>query len=173
MSHHNNVDKVSFSLYATTMKLRKVTEDVFGRVFYTTRVSSLSEFATPFPAEYYVSLVWNNAPISAVKAEELGRQLILSGCRYIVTAGETGNTLETSFDRAYLHLGQERKVSEQDFVMTASLQNENMQGTIEFFAHMTNFDNHEFTKFLIVFLDIHKKARVEVIRIMKRSVILF
>ena len=155
------------------MVLKKLAQDIYGRVFYASRLDAVSDFISPFPGHDYVCMVWNHQPIAATKADMLGRALIQSGCRYIVTAGRNARVLENAFDRAYVHLQQAGELQDGDFVMTAAFQDEPVEDSIQFFAHATNYDNHDFAHFLMLFLDIPKKERFNLARIMARSVILF
>jgi len=83
---------------------------------------------------------------------QLAQDLLAAGCRYAVCAGQTCERWHLAVDCAFVDLGLDPEGPEWEarYVMTTSHEGETIDDVVFFFVLCTNFDQHDFTDFLIL-----------------------
>jgi hypothetical protein len=113
--------------------------------------------ASAFNDMEYVCILFNNDPdISNEDQNRISDQLVRSGCKYAVCAGFNCSSWDDSVDLAYLATDENYDPPDETFVMTSWHENESAEEIIFFGLNGTNFDDHYFNKYLVLFVG-HKK----------------
>ena len=117
----------------------------------------------PFPGELYVCILFaNDETISNEEQAAVSEQLVRTGCRYAVCAGYECSSWDTSVDTAYI--ATDRSLADETFVMTSWHEGDSVEDVISFGLMCTDFDEHEFTRYLILFVGQRAGLRDEVMR---------
>lgn len=128
------------------------------RTFFLRVLTPDERLGIPFGGAPYPAMVWSMGLTTATQKHQLCADLIGTGCRYLVCGGVECRAWEDAAD-------EERDLAESvglDFVMTTSHRGEPEDEVAFFFVHLTNSDQHEFTRYLIVLVgsDDPVKARL-------------
>jgi len=120
-----------------------------GRCYWVLRLAQSGLPSTLFQGKPYPCLIWNHE--DAPPSSDLARTLIKSGCRYAVCGGFASGALEAVVDQAFLsEFGTDETTWGRNFVMTTAHANESPDDVAHFFVLNTNFEEHEFTDYLVV-----------------------
>jgi hypothetical protein len=104
-----------------------------------------------FDGRPFVALVVNNdANISSDDQHAISLALVQSGCQYAVCAGHNCSSWDDSVDLANLEVDPE--LTDDKFVMTTWHSGDTVTDIVFFFLNSTNFNQHKFTDFLILFI---------------------
>jgi hypothetical protein len=98
----------------------------------------------------YVGVVFaNDESITNDEQNLISDQLVQTNCRYAVCAGHKCSTWDDSVDWAYL-VTVNYEPNDDAFVMTSWHTDESVQDVIFFALHCTNFDDHDFQRYLVL-----------------------
>lgn len=115
----------------------------------------------PFPGELYVCILFaNDEAITPEEQARVSEQLVGTGCCYAVCAGHQCSSWDDSVDLAHLATGE----GEEKFVMTSWHENETVADVIFFGLLNTSFDEHDFTRYLVLLVGPQAGLRDEVKR---------
>ena len=120
-----------------------------GRSYWVLRLEQAGLPSAPFHGKPYPCLIWNHndEPVSS----DLARELVKSGCRYAVCGGFESGALEAAIDQAFLsEFGTDETTWGQNFVMTTAHADESPDDVANFFVMNTNFEENDFTDYLLV-----------------------
>jgi hypothetical protein len=123
-----------------------------------------SDFVVPFTGESYVALIWGNISFHANERQEVAKALIDSGCRYVVCGGQDCEAWHDETDMVWAMLSVELGQGlEMPAVMTSWHNNESEEDVVYFAFNLTNFDEHEFNKYLVLMIgsDHSEERRIE------------
>lgn len=121
------------------------------RSYWLQAIGNVSEFESPFAGAPYPCLIWDTrGGRSADELSGLSRALVASGLRYAVCAGVECNRWHHAIDHAFIELELDGEEYESRFVMTSEHADESPDDVAFFFVFNTNFDAHDFTRFLVL-----------------------
>lgn len=124
-----------------------------GRDFFRQVVTIHDDFVPPFDGSPYPCLLWTHAaPLAPPTRESLAGRLVSSQCRYAVCAGHDCEALHDEIDSAYIRplLDPSTWDVARPLVMTTWHDHETFAEVAEFFVLATNFDEHDFRRYLVV-----------------------
>jgi hypothetical protein len=122
-----------------------------GKQVYYTALAKPFEFDAPFLGEVYVCILFlRDRTVTQDEQKSLSDQLVRSGCRYAVCTGHQCSSWDDSIDWAYLHTCPDFTPQDESFVMTSWHEDESVAEVIYFGLMNTDFDEHEFSKYLVV-----------------------
>jgi hypothetical protein len=111
----------------------------------------------------YVCILFNNDQnISNQEQNRISEQLVRSGCKYAVCAGFNCSSWDDSVDWAYLATDDDYDPPDETLVMTSWHEKESISEVIFFGLNGTNFDDHNFEKYLILFVGYKKDLKNEI-----------
>ena len=118
--------------------------------------------ASPFAGMEYVCILFANDELTT-KAEQnlISERLIETGCKYAVCAGHNCSSWDDSVDMAHLAM-YDFNPPEDEHVMTTWHENESVEEILHFGLNNTDFDRHEFVRYLILFVGERQGLRHEV-----------
>lgn len=119
----------------------------------------------PFPSEQYVCILFaNDETITQDEQAAISDQLVRTGCRYAVCAGHECAKWDTSVDMAYLATDENLSPPNETFVMTTWHEDETVEDVIFFGLMCATFDEHNFTRYLVLSIGPRAGLRGEVRR---------
>ncbi len=120
------------------------------RLFLYSRILSASKFKIEKQG-FYPALVWNTVPSVAIREIiEIIRVLYSSGCRYVVAGGVDCEQWHDIADEEFIAQFPNQGQQDEDFVMTSWHTSESPEDVAFFFVNHTNFDHHDFKRFVVV-----------------------
>ena len=120
-------------------------------------------FVSPFDGEAFVCILFNNDPIiSNDEQNKISDDLIASNCRYAVCAGYDCSSWDDSIDWAYISTDENYEPPDDSMVMTTWHDDETVNDIMFFGLNNTNFDDHDFHKYLILFIGAKDGLKEEV-----------
>ncbi len=129
------------------------------------RAISLSRpwtFESPFGGEPFVLLLVVCDPnVTSDERVSVSDQIVRSGCRYVCAAGHECSQWDTSVDMSYIESHPGLDPPPETFIMTSWHEREPISETVDFALECTNFDAHEFTRYLVAFLGEDTPSRAE------------
>jgi hypothetical protein len=123
---------------------------VGDRRFLFVRILTGSDFDIEMQC-FYPTLVWNTVP--GVAVEEVSaviRTLYASGCRYVVAGGVDCERWHDIADEEFVAQFPSEPEQDENFVMTSWHAGESPADVAFFFVNSTNFDHHEFKRFVVL-----------------------
>lgn len=115
------------------------------------QLTNPSEFVGPFGGEHYVSVIWGcDDTFDPERRHELATVLIHSGCRYVVCGGVGCEQWHDAADLAWVTIDLDNPSGDTPFVMTSWHTDDSEEDVIHFALNCTNFDEHDFTKLLVL-----------------------
>ena len=135
-----------------------------GKVYGAFVIDSPEDFSSPFNGTSFPCLIWDHGSrLSDEERSAVARALLDSGCRYAVCGGECCERWHDAVDEAFVmqHLGDSEDVRDAVFVMTSWHDGESPNDVAFFFVLNTNFDDHYFTRYLVLHVGFGK-AREQV-----------
>ncbi len=119
------------------------------KLFYL-MITSASELV-PGMRGHYPALVWNCvSDVANGEVASMMQRLLATGCRYIVAAGVDCERWHDIADEEFLTQFPTRQEQDANFVMTSWHSDESPDDATFFLVNTTNFDDHDFTEFLIL-----------------------
>ncbi|MFN0138248.1 MAG: hypothetical protein ACKVS9_19260 [Phycisphaerae bacterium] len=128
------------------------------REYYRIGIDRPDEFELPFPAQAYPCLLWDH--VGSWRSHDraaLARAILATDCRYAVCGGVTRSQWHDELDLAFVDTVPVDQ-SDARFMMTSWHTNESPLEVAWFFAMNTNFDDHDFTKFLVIELGMPERS---------------
>ncbi|HEU4882907.1 MAG TPA: hypothetical protein VFT45_11690 [Longimicrobium sp.] len=122
------------------------------RAFFLRVLEAGEDPAPAFAGEPYPALVWATRRTSDEEKQRIAQALIASGCRYVVCAGVESAAWENAADRAFIEQDLPEPLYDEHFVMTTSHSGQPVDDIAFFFVHNTNFDEHDFTRYLVLMI---------------------
>jgi hypothetical protein len=139
------------------------------RAFFLRAMEPDEELGSPFDGAY-PALVWATRPTSAAQKRRLAEALIATGCRYVVCGGVECPAWEHAADLAYIQQDLPEPIADERFVMTTSHRGEPEGEVAFFFANNTNFDAHDFTRYLVLLIGDDPLTRERLIAAVREEV---
>ena len=122
-------------------------------------------FVSPFDGEAFVCILFNNDPtISNDEQNNISDDLIAANCRYAVCAGYDCSSSDDSIDWAYISTDENYDPPDETMVMTTWHDDETVNDIMFFGLNNTNFDDHDFKRYLVLFIG-HKNGLKEELKI--------
>lgn len=124
-----------------------------GRQFAAASTPPFDVATAPFAGTHYPCLLWDHTGgILFEEKTQMAQALIGTGCRYAVCAGCDSDEWHLAFDTAFLNeYGAEpEEFWAGKFVMTTSHSGESPDEVAHFFVMNTNFEGHDFDKYLVL-----------------------
>jgi hypothetical protein len=124
-----------------------------GRIYVRANVDRPSDFTSPFPGHLFPCLLWDHeGHFTEPARSNLAQVLLEAGCRYVVCGGQNcqawHDAIELEFVKA--HLDDSENVWESAHVMTTWHEGESPDEAAFFFVMNTNFDFHDFNRYLVL-----------------------
>ena len=130
--------------------------------FYVLIVEEPEDFTLFFKRTPYPCLIWAGRSTSAAFKADLVRRLIQSNCRYVVCAGTECQAWETAADEAFVNSDADFNPPDERHVMTTAHEGESPDEVAFFFVNLTNFDDHDFRRYAVMFIGADESTRREV-----------
>jgi hypothetical protein len=108
---------------------------------------------SPFPGTLFPCLIWDHdGRFTEAKRLVVAQALLQAGCRYTVCGGENCEAWHDIVDMEYVmqHLDDSEEVREAMHVMTTWHDDESPDDVAFFFVLNTNFDYHDFQRYLVL-----------------------
>ena len=124
-----------------------------GRTYAATTIRHPSDFASPFSEGLFPCLVWDHqGRFDKAQQRDVAKALLDAGCRYAVCGGKECEAWHDSFDWEFVerHLNDADEVREAEHIMTTWHEGETPDEVAFFFVCNTNFDDHDFTRYLVL-----------------------
>jgi hypothetical protein len=124
-----------------------------GKVYASVAVDELGEFLACSPRGFFASLIWDHASeFSDSDRATVAKTLLDAGCRYVVCGGQQCSEWHDAVDLEFVkrHLDDDEAVADASHVMTTWHEGESPDDVAFFFVFLTNFDRHDFTRYLVV-----------------------
>ena len=126
-------------------------EERDGREYWLQILDDIAEFRPPFSGKPYPVLIWETRLARTDRErQQLTTALIASEVRYGVCGGVECERWHDALDWAFLDQNLEGEAYDARFVMTSWHSEEPPDEVVFFFVNTTNFDAHDFDRFLIV-----------------------
>jgi len=144
------------------------------KAYYADSASATEVPQPPFAGALFPCLIWDHVGGSDTASKKAFAQaLIRGGCRYAVCAGTDAQSWHDAFDlaREEVSRGMSEEAADREFVMTSWHDRESVEDTAFFFAFNTVFDDHDFTKYLVVHFGGSESERLRVDEAVRREVL--
>ena len=106
-----------------------------------------------FDGEPFVCIIFNNDKIISSGDQQLiSEKLVSLNCRYAVCAGCDCSSWDDSIDFAYISTDENYDPPEDTLVMTTWHEDESVSEVMFFGLNCTHFDDHDFKKYLVLFV---------------------
>jgi hypothetical protein len=107
----------------------------------------------PFAGTPFVVLVVNTvASLPRAVQNDLADRIVGAGCRWAVCTGHDCSSWDDAIDWACIAVCKEGETTDETFVMTTWHENEAPDDVVFFFLNNTNFDAHDFKRYLLLFV---------------------
>jgi hypothetical protein len=127
--------------------------EAIDRRYYLIRATSERDLSQWSAGDAFPCLLWDGgSDFSAGQREAIVRSLINAGCRYFVCGGHDSEKWEEMADEAFVDMTMTLSESEREarHIMTTSHNGESKDEVAFFFVFNTNFDVHDFKRYLVV-----------------------
>ena len=124
-----------------------------GKAYYAITINRGDAFVSPLAAFPFPCLIWDHdSHCSQDQRVDITKALLASGCRYVVCGGTECEAWHDTVDLEWVreHLDEPDDVQAAAHVMTTWHNSETPDEVAFFFVMNTNFDQHDFTRFLVV-----------------------
>lgn len=124
-----------------------------GKVYGTIIIDGPDDFASPFCDALFPSLIWDHdGRYTDAARSAIAKTLLEAGCRYAVCSGKDCDAWHIAVDMAFVetHLNDPDEVRDSVHVMTTSHDGESPDDVAFFLVLCTNFDDHEFRRYLVL-----------------------
>lgn len=124
-----------------------------GKIYARATIDGPDAFAPPFSGALFPCLIWDHDgrfPDAARAA--IAKALLEAGCRYAVCGGRNCEAWHDAIDAVFAetHLEDPDDVQDTAFVMTSWHDGESPDDVAFFFVLNTNFDAHDFRRYLVL-----------------------
>ena len=124
------------------------------RSYWLQVIDDVSEFESPFAGAPYPCLIWDaRGSRSVAELSRLSGALVASGLRYAVCGGVQCSRWHDAIDQTFIELELDGEEYESRFVMTSWHTDKSPDDVAFFFVYNTNFDRHDFTRYLVLMID--------------------
>jgi hypothetical protein len=133
-----------------------------NRRYFADQVGDLSCAVIGMEGEPFPCLVWDHKGGASPEGKmAFARQVMAAGCRYAVCAGLECEEWHDAFDFAFVqdHLDEPEEKQDEQFVMTTWHANQSVDEVAMFFVWNTDFDKHEFDRYLVLHLGTGRAER--------------
>lgn len=133
------------------------------RRLYLEELTQPYHLSEPFKQEAYVCiLLVNDLWVTDQEQGHISKQLIETGCRYAVCAGQQCSSWETAIDTAYISTDENYSPPEETLVMTTCHENESLTDIL-FHGLMCAFIDYEIpTRILILFIGPNEELKTDI-----------
>ena len=124
-----------------------------GKVYRAIAIDGPRGFASPFPDALFPCLIWDHdGHFTEAQRSAVARALLKGGCRYAVCGGQSCEAWHDAVDTAFVeqHLDDPEELREAVHVMTTWHAGESPDDVAFFFVRNTNFDRHDFKRYLVL-----------------------
>jgi len=124
-----------------------------GKIYRSMTIQSPDAFAAPTSNAAFPCLIWDHeGRFTEADRSSVAEALLDAGCQYAVCAGRDSDAWENAVDMEFVarHLGDTEAERDRAHVMTTSHEGESEDEVAFFFVKCTNFDQHEFTDYLVL-----------------------
>ena len=136
-----------------------------GKIYGAIGIDGPEGFAPPFPGALFPCLIWDHeGRFRDWERSAVTRALLDAGCRYAVCGGKTSKAWHDAVDAEFVaqHLDDPDDVREAEHVMTTCHDGESPDDVAFFFVLNTNFDEHDFERYLVLHVGTgEKKTEVD------------
>ena len=127
--------------------------EIDGRLYEAMTIARADDFVPPFKGVPFPCLIWDHdGRFSNAERFLVAGALLDAGCRYAVCGGQHCSTWHDVVDEEWVarHVDESDEVQEAAHVMTTWHTGESPDEVAFFFVLNTNFDDHEFTRYLVL-----------------------
>lgn len=124
-----------------------------GRIYASLTIERPEEFVTPFPGSLFPCLIWDHrGDFSPAQIAAVAGALLDAGCRYAVCGGKRCEAWHDAIDVVFVerHLDDPEERRESMNLMTTWHDGEGPDDVATFFVLSTNFQDHHFTRYLVL-----------------------
>jgi hypothetical protein len=126
-----------------------------GKRYVVATVEAAEQFAMPLGGAPFPRLLWDHQGHSTpLGRSAVAKALLEAGCRYVVCAGRDCEAWHDAIDEEFVaaHLEDAPDVTEAAHVMTTWHEDESPDEVAFFFVLNTNFDRHDFDRYVVLHL---------------------
>ena len=124
-----------------------------AKIYGAITIDGPSDFAPPFAGILFPCLIWDHdGRFTDAQRAAVAKELLDAGCRYAVCAGQNCEVWHDAVDSELVRqdVDDPEKVREAMHVMTTWHAGESPDDVAFFFVLNTDFDEHEFTRYLVL-----------------------
>jgi hypothetical protein len=124
-----------------------------GKVYGAITIGDPDDFVSPFRSALFPCLRWDHdGSFTDAERSAIAKALLEAGCRYAVCGSTNCEAWHLAFDMEFVeaHLNDPDEVRDSVHVMTTSHNGESPDDVAFFFVLCTNFDDHEFRRYLVL-----------------------
>ncbi len=124
-----------------------------GKIYARAAITGPDGFTSPFSGLPFPCLIWDHdGRFTDAGRLAIARDLLEAGCRYAVCGGQSCEAWHNAIDEVLVeaHLGDPDDVQDAAFVMTSWHDGESPDDVAFFFVLNTNFDAHDFRRYLVL-----------------------
>ena len=100
---------------------------------------------------------------------KISNDLIEANCRFAVCAGSDCSNRDDSIDMAYISSDENYDPPDETMVMTSWHDNETVNDIMFFGLNITNFDYHDFKKYVVLFIGTKEGLKEEIEKAIKKE----
>jgi hypothetical protein len=124
-----------------------------GKVFWRATIDRPGAFTSPFSGALFPCLIWDHdGHFTDTARSAIAKALLEAGCRYAVCGGRNCAGWHEAVDAEFVkaHIDDPKDVWESAHVMTTWHDGESPDDVAFFFVLNTNFDDHDFRRYLVL-----------------------
>lgn len=124
-----------------------------GKIYARATIDGPDAFASPFSGALFPCLVWDHdGRFTDAGRSAIAKALLEAGCRYAVCGGQNCEAWHDAIDAVFVeaHIEDPDDVQDTAFVMTSWHDGESPDDVAFFFVLNTNFDDHDFKRYLVL-----------------------
>ena len=125
----------------------------YGKLYGAITIDRFDGFKSPFAGILFPCLIWDHEGCFAdAERSAVAKALLEAGCRYAVCGGKNCEAWHLAFDMEFVevHLNDPDEVLDSVHVMTTQHDGESPDDVAFFFVLCTNFNDHEFRRYLVL-----------------------
>jgi hypothetical protein len=123
------------------------------RIYGAVTIDRAAGFVSPFSGHLFPCLIWDHeGRFVDVERAAVAKALLEAGCRYAVCGGERCEAWHDAVDEEFVaeHLDDPEETQNAAHVMTTWHSGETPDEVAFFFVLNTNFDDHDFRRYLVL-----------------------